>query len=224
MSTAGKCRVTLKLATSLDGRIALGNGASQWITGEAAREDVHRLRSEHDVVLSGIGTVLADDPRFTVRLPDFSGKQPGRMILDTRLRTPETARLFEAGGPILIVCGKDVPAHSRAALVAKGATVEGVSRFDGPSVSLRASIDLAQDLGAETIMIEAGAKLAASAIKHDLVDQIEWYRAPVILGGDGWPVVAALGLERLDEAPIFQRIAVCEIGPDLRESYERRRA
>ena len=98
-------RVTLKLATSLDGRIALSNGASKWITGEASREKVRQLRSDHDAILTGIGTVLADDPQMTVRLPDHSGEQPGRVVLDTRLRIPETAKLLEGEGNVLIFCG-----------------------------------------------------------------------------------------------------------------------
>ncbi|WP_421791726.1 RibD family protein [Hyphobacterium sp.] len=224
MSTPGGGSVTLKLATSLDGRIALFNGASQWITGEAAREKVHQLRSEHDVILTGIGTVLADDPQMTVRLPGYDGDQPGRVVLDTRLRLPETAKLLNGeGGMVLVFCGGDVPAGHQAAIEAKGAVVEPMNRFDGPSISLKAAIARIRELGGDNIMIEAGAKIAASALKHDLVDRIEWFRAPMVLGGDGLPVFAALGLERLDEAPIFQRVGVTECGADLHESYQKAR-
>lgn len=223
MTGPGGPQVTLKLATSLDGRIALSNGQSQWITGEAARAAVHQLRSEQDVVLTGVGTVLADDPQLTVRLPDYKGSQPGRVILDTRLRTPDTARLFDAGGPLLFLCSADVPAHSRAALEARGAAVDIINRFDGPHISLKAALQRIRELEGERILIEAGARVAASAIKLDLVDRIEWFRAPVFLGGDGWPVLAALGLERLDEAPIFERISISECGADLHETYTRKR-
>ncbi|WP_394694551.1 RibD family protein [Hyphobacterium sp.] len=224
MKEAERPRVTLKLATSLDGRIALANGQSRWITGEASRQAVHQLRGAHDVVLTGVGTVLADDPHLTVRLPDFAGDQPGRVVMDTRLRTPDTARLFEQGGPLLFICGADVPAHIRSAIEARGASVIALNRYDGPHISLKAAIEQIADLDGESILIEAGARIAGSAIKHDLVDQIEWFRAPMLLGGDGMPVMAALGLERLDEAPIFERISIEECGADLRETYRRKQA
>ena len=216
-------RVTLKLATSLDGRIALANGASQWITSEESRQATHLLRCQHDVILTGVGTVLADDPQYTVRLPAYGGDQPGRVVMDTHLRTPNTARLFNDGGPLLFICGADVPTHSRAALETKGATVVAINRYDGQHISLKAAIDRIVELEGKAIMIEAGSRIAASAIKLDVVDQIEWFRAPKLLGGDGISVMAALGLERLDEAPMFERAGISECGPDLHETYIRRR-
>jgi diaminohydroxyphosphoribosylaminopyrimidine deaminase/5-amino-6-(5-phosphoribosylamino)uracil reductase len=215
--------VTLKLATSLDGRIALANGVSQWITGPESRESVHRLRAAHDVILTGVGTVLADDPYFTVRLPDYEGRQPGRVIMDTRLRTPADANILDNSAPTIVFCGTDVPAHSRAAIEARGAIVESISRYDGPSVSIQSVVERVRALDGDRILIEAGGKIAASAIKHGLVDIIEWFRAPIVLGGDGLPVFAALGLERLDEAPTFKRVSVLECGADLHERYERKR-
>lgn len=222
MSPAPTRCVTLKLATSLDGRIALANGASRWITGEAARARVHQMRADHDVVLTGIGTVLADDPQLTVRLPGFNGQQPGRVVLDTRLRLPESASLLGEGGPVLVICGSDVPAHARAAIAAKGARVETLNRFDGPSVSLAAAIDCVRALDGNRILIEAGGRLAASALRQGLVDRIEWFRAPILLGGDSIPVVAALGLERLDEAPMFTRVSLEAVGDDIHEVYLRK--
>ncbi len=222
MNSAPDRCVTLKLATSLDGRIALGNGASRWITGDAAREQVHRLRAAHDVVLTGIGTVLADDPQLTVRLADFDGQQPGRVVLDTRLRLPQTAKLFKPGGPLLVFCGGDVPGGTRSEIADRGARVETLNRFDGPSVSLAAAIDRIRALDGDRILIEAGGRLAASALRQRVVDRIEWFRAPMVLGGDGISVVAALGLERLDEAPIFSRVSIAEIGEDTHEVYVRK--
>ncbi|GJL96681.1 MAG: hypothetical protein DHS20C06_04980 [Hyphobacterium sp.] len=215
--------VTLKLATSLDGRIALSNGVSKWITGPEARESVHRLRAAHDVVLTGIGTILADDPAFTVRLPDHDGRQPGRVVLDTRLRMPANALILDNAAPTIVFCGHDIPAHSRTAIENRGVTVESISRYDGPSVSIRSVLDRVRELDGDSVMIEAGSKIAASALSHGLVDAIEWFRAPIVLGGDGLPVFAALGLERLDEVPTFRRVGVSECGVDLHERYERRR-
>lgn len=223
MTESSTRRVTLKLATSLDGRIALGNGESKWITSPESREGVHRLRAAHDVIVTGIGTVLADDPQFTVRLPGYEGQQPGIAILDTRLRIPPQARLFTGSAPTMVFCGHDVPAHARADIESQGATVESVTRYDGPSVSLKSVLDRVRALNGDRVMIEAGGRIAASALKHDLIDTIEWFRAPIILGGDGLSVFAALGLERLDEAPTFQRVSVSECGADLHERYERKR-
>jgi diaminohydroxyphosphoribosylaminopyrimidine deaminase / 5-amino-6-(5-phosphoribosylamino)uracil reductase len=223
MTESRNRRVTLKLATSLDGRIALANGASRWITGSESREAVHQLRAAHDVVLTGIGTILADDPQLTVRLPDYDGPQPGRVILDTRLRISPDARVFANSGPTMIFCGPDVPTHSKTAIESRGASVEPISRYDGPSVSFKSVLERVRALDGQSVMIEAGSKIAASALKHGLVDIIEWFRAPIVLGGDGFPVIAALGLERLDEAPIFSRVSVSECGDDLHERYERKR-
>ncbi|MCW5723512.1 MAG: RibD family protein [Maricaulaceae bacterium] len=215
-------RVVLKLATSLDGRIALGNGASQWITGPEARAQVHRLRADADVVLTGVGTVLADDPLLTARPEGGPETGAGRCILDTRLRTPPGARLFtDRDSPVLILCGADAPAGSRAQLEEAGAVVESLNRYDGPHVSFAAAIGRLGDLGAESVLVEAGARIAAAAMRSGLVERIEWFRAPSILGGDGVPAVAALGFERLDQAPMFRRAALRECGADAWETYER---
>lgn len=189
MSAAARPRVTLKLATSLDGKIALANGASQWITGPESRAVVHRMRAVHDAILTGIGTILADDPQLTARPEGGCERQPDIIIMDSQGRTPATARVFKGGDR---------------------------------SVTLVPYRDLARAMaGRERVMIEAGAAIAASAVRDGLVDCIEWFRAPIVLGGDGLPVLAALGLETLDAAPIFRRTSVVERGVDLQETYER---
>lgn len=215
--------LTLKLATSLDGRIALANGTSQWITGDAARHEVHRLRAEHDAVVTGIGTVLADDPLMTAR-PDGepAKRQPIRAVLDTRLRFPETARMLaEPGGPVRIYCGRDVPGHVTARLEDKGAAITPVARFDGPSIAFRSVIADLNERECSSILVEAGSRLAGAALRSGLVDRIEWFRAPIVLGGDGRPAFDAMGFERLDEAPIFRRERAVECGDDLHETYVR---
>lgn len=215
-------RITLKLATSLDGRIALAGGASQWITGSEARAAVHDLRAAHGAVLTGVGSILADDPLMTARPGNGAAAQPLRVVLDTRLRTPSGARLFsESPDSVVIVCAADVPARARTALERLGAQVIPLNRFDGPHVSFSAALDRLSGLGVSRVMIEAGARVAASAVKSGRVTHIEWFRAPVLLGGDSWPVISALGLETLDGAPRFRRTGVREAGEDLHESYER---
>jgi len=189
MTGAARPRVTLKLATSLDGRIALSNGASQWITGPESRAEVHRMRAAHEAILTGIGTILADNPRLTARPEGGCDRQPDVMIMDSRDRTPSDAAVF-------------AETARSVTLVPHGDLARAVASYD-------------------TVMIEAGAQIAASAIAADLVDRIEWFRAPVLLGGDGLPVVAALGLETLEATPIFKRTGIRERGADLQESYER---
>lgn len=189
MTGAARPRVTLKLATSLDGRIALANGASQWITGPESRAEVHRMRAAHEAILTGIGTVLADNPRLTARPEGGCDRQPDVVIMDSRDRTPSDAAVFAETGRSVT-------------LVPHGDLARAVAQYN-------------------TVMIEAGAQIAAAAIAADLVDRIEWFRAPVLMGGDGLPVVAALGLETLDAAPIFKRTGIRERGADLQESYER---
>lgn len=205
-------RVTLKLATSLDGRIATATGESRWITGEAAREQGHRLRAAHDAVLVGVQTVLADDPELTVRLPGRAVDQPLRVVLDSRLRTPETARLAREGTLILTT---DEPA------VVGGAAVERVEADEGGRPAIAAVLKALKRHGVDSLLIEGGGQVAASFTAADAVDAIEWFRAPILLGGTGRPCVAALAMEALSDAPRFRRLAVEPLGADLWERYER---
>ena len=216
--------ITLKLATSLDGRIALANGASQWITGSQSRQAVHALRSRADAIVTGIGTILADDPLMTAR-PDQDEDiiQPVRVVMDTRLRMPATAQILDdKSNPVLIFSSGDIPGHSRAALEEEGAEIICLNRFDGPSISFRSTIAMLIERGHKAIMIEAGGRLSGAAMRSGLVDRIEWFRAPVVLGGDGYPCFDPMGFERLDEAPIYKRERIVECGDDLHETYVRK--
>lgn len=204
--------VTLKLATSLDGRIALASGESRWITGEAARLEGHRLRATHDAVLVGIETVLADDPELTVRLPGRSVDQPLRVVLDSRLRTPTDARVA-AGGDTLILTAVE-PAPVGAAMVER---VESEGGRPTPAAALAAI----KRKGAGSVLIEGGGQVAASFLRAGLVDRLEWFRAPMLLGAEGRPCVGALALARLADAARFRRLAVEPCGDDLWERYER---
>jgi diaminohydroxyphosphoribosylaminopyrimidine deaminase/5-amino-6-(5-phosphoribosylamino)uracil reductase len=204
-------RVTLKLATSLDGRIATASGESRWITGEPARQAGHRLRAVHDAVLVGIGTVLADDPELTVRLPGRPVDQPLRVVLDSRLRTPATARI---AGPNTLILTAAEPSPVGAA------EIERVEAPDGRPAP-KAVLAALTRRGVDTLMIEGGGEVAAAFIAAGLVDALEWFRAPILLGGDGRACVAGLALARLSEAPVFRRLAVEPCGDDLWERYER---
>ena len=204
-------RVTLKLATSLDGRIATASGESQWITGEAARLEGHRLRAAHDAILVGVETVLHDDPELTARLPGRSVDQPLRVVLDSRLRTPPAAKV--AGENTLILTA----AESRAIGAAK---VLQVAAEDGRP-TIPAVLKALEAAGATSLLIEGGGQVAASFLRADAVDALEWFRAPILLGAEGRPCVAALALAKLADAPKFRRLGVEPVGDDLWERYAR---
>lgn len=204
--------VTLKLATSLDGRIATASGESRWITGEAARLEGHRLRAAHDAILVGVETVLADDPELTARLPGRPVDQPLRVVLDSRLRTPATAKVASGGDTVILTAADPAPVGV--------ALVERVEFVDGrPSV--RASLSALKRRGVTSVLVEGGGQVAASFLCAGLVDRLEWFRAPILLGGEGRACVAALALARLSDAPRFRRLAVEPCGDDLWERYER---
>ena len=205
-------RVTLKLATSLDGRIATASGESRWITGEAARLEGHRLRAAHDAILVGIETVLADDPELSVRLPGRPVDQPLRVVLDSRLRTPPTAKVVSGGDSLILTVAEPSPVGV--------AVVTRVEAADGrPAVA--ACLSALRRRGVASVLIEGGGQVAASFLRAGLVDRLEWFRAPILLGGEGRPCVAALALSRLSDAPRFRRLAVEPCGDDLWERYER---
>ena len=204
-------RVTLKLATSLDGRIATASGESQWITGEAARLEGHRLRAAHDAILVGVETVLHDDPVLTARLPGRSVDQPLRVVLDSRLRTPPTAKL--AGENTLILTVAE-PRPIGAAQVKQIADDQGRPAVPAVLQALKAA-------GAKSVLIEGGGQVAASFLRADAVDALEWFRAPILLGGEGRPCVASLALAKLADAPKFRRLGVEPVGDDLWERYAR---
>ncbi|MCZ4107347.1 RibD family protein [Brevundimonas diminuta] len=204
-------RVTLKLATSLDGRIATATGESQWITGPEARQQGHRLRAVHDAILVGVETVLADDPELTVRLHDHAGPHPLRVVLDSRLRTPATAKVASGNTLILTAAAPHAIGHTE---------VVAVAAEDGrPAISAVLDALAARNIG--SILIEGGGRVAASFIQAGAVEAIEWFRAPILLGGEGRPCVASLALAKLAHAPKFRRLGVEPVGDDLWERYAR---
>lgn len=206
-------RITWKVATSLDGRIGTSTGESQWITGPQAREQGHRLRAAHDAVLVGVETVLADDPRLTVRLPDGeTGTDPLRVVLDSRLRTPPFARLARAG--TLILTTREPVVIGEAEIVRVAGDSQGRPTVD-------AVLQTLAERDVTSLMIEGGGRVAACFVTAGVVDAIEWFRAPILLGGDGRPGVAALALARLAHAPRYRRLAAEPMGDDLWERYEK---
>ena len=204
-------RVTLKLATSLDGRIATASGESQWITGEAARLEGHRLRAAHDAILVGVETVLHDDPELTARLPGRTVDQPLRVVLDSRLRTPATAKVASAN-TLILTAADPRPVG--------GAQVRRIEAAEGrPTVP--AVLDALAKTGVASILIEGGGQVAASFLRAGVVDRLEWFRAPILLGAEGRPCVAGLALAKLADAPKFRRLGAAPAGDDLWERYDR---
>lgn len=203
--TAGRPLVTLKTASSLDGMIALADGAKRWITGPVMRRYVHLQRSRSDGLLSAIGTVLADDPEFTCRLPGLEADSPPRFILDAGLRTPSDARLFEAVPDVgvTIFCGEDSDPKKAVSLRNAGADIQPVALDDGGRLSLRQVMRAIADAGCGSLMVEAGGKLAASLLQEGLVDRILWTRSRHLIGGDGIPAIGDLGAAGLADPAAF---------------------
>jgi diaminohydroxyphosphoribosylaminopyrimidine deaminase / 5-amino-6-(5-phosphoribosylamino)uracil reductase len=219
----GRPLVTLKLASTLDGRIATRSGESRWITGDAARRAAHALRGRHDAVMVGVGTVLADDPELTCRLPGYRPNPVVRVVADSHLRTPLGATLVAtaSSSPTWVLIREGTDPERRRALADLGATLIEVAGSEN-------GVDPAQALtalgaaGLTRLLVEGGAQLAASLLRANLVDRIAWFQAPAIMGGDAWPAVQAFGIERLDSMPRFSRIAVTPLGDDTLTEFTRK--
>jgi len=211
--------VTLKLATSLDGRIATATGESRWITGPEARAEVHRLRAGHDAVLVGIETALADDPELTVRLDGYDGPQPARVVLDSRQRLPCTAKLVRSARTVPTYVVTTTPASPD--LLACGVRVLAVKAVGDGRPELEAALKALRNEGLERVLVEGGGQVAGAFLRCGLVDRIEWFRAPLALGAEGRPGIGALAVSELADAPRFRRVEVRPVGDDLWETYER---
>ena len=214
--TYGTPWVRVKLAMSLDGRTALSNGASQWITGEASRTDVQHWRARSSVVMTGVGTVLADDPRLNVRLapekPEEEPRQPLRVVLDTRLRTPRDSRIFTTGGEVLILTED---ATRGAPFAEIGVAVETIPAVAG-RLDLASVIERLGELEANEVLVEAGPTLSGELLRQGLVDELLLYLAPKLLGPQGMPLVDLPELTDLQDALGFAVAGVQRLEDDLR--------
>jgi diaminohydroxyphosphoribosylaminopyrimidine deaminase / 5-amino-6-(5-phosphoribosylamino)uracil reductase len=204
--TSGQPHVSLKLALSLDGRIASKSGASKWVTGPEARVKVQQLRSLHDAVAVGIGTALADDPRLTVRDEALlaQGREPIRVVFDTKLRLPKTARVVETAQevPTVICTGHDAPEDVEKALVDAGCTVVRLPVTAEGRIDMHAALGLLADNGIVSVLFEGGAELAGTLLAARLADELHAFIAPMLLGPRGRPgAVDWAGPETPSEAP-----------------------
>jgi diaminohydroxyphosphoribosylaminopyrimidine deaminase/5-amino-6-(5-phosphoribosylamino)uracil reductase len=205
--------LTWKYAATLDGRTAAADGTSRWITGAAARIDVHRERARVDAVIVGIGTVLADDPALTVR--DWStARQPLRVVVDTAARTPTTARIVDTAAPTLIAVGDGAAAERIAALRGTGVEVIELPRT-GDKVDLLSLLAALFEREVYLVMLEGGATLAASFVREQLVDRVVGYLAPALLGA-GLPVIAEIGISTMTATQRLEVEEISQLGNDVK--------
>jgi diaminohydroxyphosphoribosylaminopyrimidine deaminase/5-amino-6-(5-phosphoribosylamino)uracil reductase len=219
--TEGRPLFTLKLATSLDGRIATGTGDSKWITGEQARTRAHLLRARHDALLVGSGTVLADDPDLRCRLPGMLDRSPVRVLADARLRVPVEARLVRTAKECStwIVTSSQADPAKKAQLAAAGVAIIDVASTEAGGVDPAAMARALASRGLTRVLLEGGGSLAASCLRAGLVDRLAWFTAPKIIGGDGRPAVGGLGVERIEEVQGFALQALSSVSDDVYATY-----
>jgi len=220
---AGRPLVTLKLATTLDGRIATVGGESRWITGPASRARAHLLRATHDAVMVGANTLRADDPELTCRLEGLEDRSPVRVVIDGGLRAPLTARLVVTAQdvPTWFIVRASADAARRRAFADQGVELIEVAADDAGEIDLGGALAALGQRGLTRLLVEGGGRLAAALLAADLVDRIAWFRAPSIIGGDGTAAVAAFGVAALAAAPRFERLSIEAVGEDVLETLGR---
>jgi len=220
----GRPLVTLKLATTLDGQLATATGESRWITGELARDRAHLLRASHDAVMIGSNTVITDDPLLTCRLPGLDGRSPVRIILDSRLNVPLTARVVAEARqvPTWFITLRHGDAARREAFLSCGVELIETRATPEHMVDIAAAFQELGRRGLTRVLVEGGSTLAAVMLRAGLVDRLAWFHAPSLIGGDGIPAVAGFGLATLEKAPRFERVGLEAIGEDVLETLRRR--
>ena len=214
--TLRRPRVVIKLAASLDGRTAMASGESQWITSAEARKDVQRLRAECSAVVTGIGTVLADDPSMNVRCEAFEtdGRQPLRVVLDSKMRMPADARMLGLEGRTLVMTSvSDLSA--REALEMSGANIESIPGGGG-GLDLSSVLARLADLECNDVLVEAGPTLCGSFIRSGLVDELIFFLAPQLMGSDARGMFHLPGLEMMTDKVQLAILEATPIGVDLR--------
>ncbi len=215
--------VTVKTATSADGRIATRSGASQWITGPAARERAHLMRAQNDAIMVGIDTVIADDPQLTCRLPGLEDRSPVRVVLDSNLRIGADTQLVRSTGetPTWVVTRTGGDGEKIAQLQQAGVEVLQVAADAAGHVDAGETLAALAGRGITRVMVEGGATLNAALLRADLVDRIAWFRAPRLIGGDGIPAFGDLGVDKIEDMPGFVPVSHEAIGDETLDIYRR---
>ena len=211
----GRPFITLKAAASLDGKIATSTGESKWITSPDARNLAHKERSQHQAVLVGVGTVLKDDPSLNIRINDEPEQITVRIILDSRLLTPPSAKLFSVGGKAIVFCDQFAPADRRLLLEQTGAQVIAVPSLVPGSLDLRAVLSKLVDLNIHEILVEGGAKVLGAFAREGLFDRLLYFMAPKILGSNALDVFDGLDISELKNSIQISQMVPKIIGEDI---------
>jgi len=214
--------ISWKTATSMDGRIATMSGDSKWITGDAARRFGHFLRARYDAIMIGSKTASADDPSLTCRLPGMEDRSPIRIVVSGRGGLNRESQMVRSAPQIpTLLYTLTPPSESAIELENYGVTVIPVAADPQGNVSVsHLATDLA-DRGVTRLLVEGGGSLAASFLRHDLIDRIYWFRAPILIGREGRPALGKTGFERLSQSPAFTRRSNCVMGADTLEILDR---
>ncbi len=221
-ATDNRPLVTLKIATTLDGKIAAHSGESKWITGQEARARAHLARAESDAIMIGSTTAIRDNPELTCRLPGLLDRTPVRIVCDGRLRLPLTSKLVETARehPTWMVTLEDADKVRTQAFRDCGMEVIQVREDANGRPDLAIALKEIAKRGITRLLVEGGGQLHASLLSANLVDELMWFRAAKVIGGDGLPAIQSLGIDKLEDVPTFDRTGLEAIGEDLIETYE----
>jgi diaminohydroxyphosphoribosylaminopyrimidine deaminase / 5-amino-6-(5-phosphoribosylamino)uracil reductase len=220
--TRGLPWVTLKLGVTLDGCIATKTGESRWITGPAARAVVQRMRAEHDAILVGIGTVLADDPGLRCGLEGYGDRPRWRVVADSLLRTPLDSQIVRQAGThaLILLASPDASAERGRLLHEAGVTILHCGTEPSGRIDLAAALRRLSEIGLTSVLSEGGARMAGALVRAGLVDRLAWHRAPLLLGDAGLPALRGLGIEGLADAIRLRLLTRQEYAEDVLETYE----
>ncbi len=222
--TAKRPQICLKLATGSDGRIAPGDGSPVWVTGEQARARGHLMRARADAILVGRGTVAADNPALTCRLPGMAGRSPVRVVLDSRLRIPHNARILGAAGeaPVWIFCGDDASGGQRTAIQASGADIITVKREQDGLLDPVNVAGVLAERGITRLLIEGGPHVARSFLEAGIVDDVVLFQGCSSTGDNGLQPFVTDGVERLTSRDGFGVLGSRALGPDVMTVYAKK--
>lgn len=218
----GRPLVTLKLSGSLDGRSATCLGESKWITNKLSRSHGHLLRAKHDAILIGSGTAIADNPWLTCRLPGLLGASPVRVIMDGRLATPTGNELITSARttPTWIITVKGKSSDKKQKYKRLGVKIYEVDADSEGHPNALKTLEYLGSKGITRVLLEGGPKIASAFIREHLVDRLVCFRAPLIIGGDGLPVIEGLALKKLEEAPTLSRRSILRLGSNIFETFD----
>jgi diaminohydroxyphosphoribosylaminopyrimidine deaminase/5-amino-6-(5-phosphoribosylamino)uracil reductase len=219
----GRPLFTLKTATTIDGRIATVKGNSKWITGATARAFAHGLRADHDAIMTGVSTALADEPLLTCRLPGLEGRSPVRIVADTSLRLPLESPLVKTAIdiPTWVITSAGADQERCAKLKSLGVIVIRIEIGNNGRLDLNVLATELGKRGLTRVLVESGGELAAAMVKNDLIDQLAWFRSAKLIGGDGLSAVAAFGINEIAKAPSFFCNSISNAGEDYLEIYRK---